>query len=177
MSDEVDIAMAYSEERKMRMAAMERINGMMYDLVPLVGRVDELISATLKQDADEIASCIKGLTRIQSQVEAGMMLNLFRPVDGVAFFPEDQIRKINSLNELSPKLIESMRARLEASSRRNFKEWNTVAEEIGHMSVKDRFERHKKDILMEMVAIKHEEKDTKEGRSQSKTDRVRSTEH
>ena len=68
--------MAYTDERKMRMHATERIQALLYELVPFVGCTASLIEAVLTNNKDEIAENIQKITLFRADVEAQMLLNI-----------------------------------------------------------------------------------------------------
>ncbi len=164
MSEEIDMAMAYTEERKMRIKAIQRIHSLVYNLVPFVGSVATLIEGVMRDDSTKVSQSIKILTTVRAQVESDMMLNIFKPADEEPFFEQEEIEKSSSLHDLGDKNIDAMKEVLEVSAKLCFYEWNALAKELGHMSCNERRSEH----AGELLAIMTEMSDPKTGERRKK---------
>jgi hypothetical protein len=166
---EVDMAMAYSEERKIRMAAMVRIESMLYNMVPFIGAAAALVDAVMNHDTDELADAIKMVTVFRSQLEADLMINLFDPVDGEAYFTEKQIKDCRSLGDLSDETLNELKDTLQSAAKKVYEQWNALAKELGHMSIGERRKAHRNDLFKIIARVKDEIKGSEEKRSPETT--------
>jgi hypothetical protein len=166
---EVDMAMAYSEERKIRMAAMVRIESFMYNLVPYIGASASLVDAVIDRNTDDIAEAIKHVTMFRAQLEADLMINLFDPVDGEAYFTEKQIKACHSLGDLGDETLNELKDTLQSAAKKVYEQWNTLAEELGHMSIGQRRKAHRMDISSTIARVKDEIKREQTERSPETT--------
>ena len=148
MTDEVEMALKYAKERKMRIQLTERLYSLMYALVPFMGSSWELVHGTLEPDPQIMADSMKALTKWSGEVETSLMVNMFWPVTGEEpFFSEDDLRKNCALRDMPDHKMEAMRDVLAAACKHVTAEWNNKAHEFGAMTAKAISAQHQRDIF------------------------------
>jgi hypothetical protein len=152
LKTEADFAFAYAEERKMRLALEDRINAMLYELVPFSAGALNLVEAVINRDTSMIFESIKLITRWRSDVEINMMLNLIKPAGTVNLLDESILHKINGLGDIPERDIDHIKDVLFASAKKIYEEWDALSEDYADIATCEEAREISVKALHEMVS-------------------------
>jgi hypothetical protein len=126
---EVDFAMKYSEERKLRLALETRMQAMVFECVPFIAATAELIDLVIHGDkADEMAKMVKVLIDWQADMEVVVMINLFDPVSDTPRIAIEDIDKHGSLQNLPRSVTAPIHKALRARTKEVRAQWQELSE-------------------------------------------------
>ena len=140
---EADFAMAWADERKQRMILQTRLQGMMWDVVPVLGSVARLAN-NMVQIADpdpevakdvDIGRSYATVLMMLVDLEISMHLNLAYPASPNLEAPS--IDDIKGLMEFPEDVMNRAQRVCQQAGKATYKEWDKKAEEDGFLKVDD----------------------------------------
>lgn len=132
MDNEVDLAMELSKERKLRVEQTMRLHALMYEVVPYMVCVEQLIfavveGATNPNGAKVISESLKDATNWGADVKINLLANMVRPVGMDAFLEDEDICQDGAFTRASEERVNEMRDYLSDAAEQVQKDWDAFA--------------------------------------------------
>jgi hypothetical protein len=132
MTSEVEFAMKYAKERKMRMALETRLYGVLDEVIPFMGVAVTLVDAIIGNNHDKASKCIKKITAWRVDLEVQVFINTFFPVgtwEGIREFIEATPLDDLNADEISEKGAEALKEICNPSGKQVLEEWDRLAQQ------------------------------------------------
>jgi len=106
--NEVDFAMDYAAERKMRMGLQVRLFALMYETVPYMKATKAMIRGIVTKDPSTVTKSMRLLTAWEADIDINMLLNILKPAADYVEFTDDELRAMRSIDDLGDDRIGGM---------------------------------------------------------------------
>lgn len=142
MSKEVEFAMKYADERRMRIALETRVLSFMYETYPFAAVAERLCKALLEQDPKETLSCMKKLIAWQADIEINVLINMFFPAGKLNVMSKQDLIDADEFGEL-PKEKRLALEKISKDAADTVRElWDSKAPEFGISKHRAIFDAH-----------------------------------
>lgn len=127
MSDDVDMAMAYAEERKKRLAVERRLIALLYETMPYTAAVNDLLLKLAQGNMEGTQELLKTLVTWRSDLEINIYLNMIKPVTEAQLIDPAVATNAEGWRDMDRATVDAMQERGLPFAKEVYEEWDKLA--------------------------------------------------
>jgi len=150
---EVDWAMDYANERKLRLEVEKRYKALLYNTVPMMVSAHEFRKAIVHNKQLESAKAFANLTKMEAELSIFVHMELLFSLDPARTFTHEFLVKIQSEQDLPKNCVNEFRDSLQPSDKWFKEDWDKKAEIYGFGSHDEYLERAKREAIEQLAEM------------------------